>query len=304
MIFRYLYLIFAIAIAACSKSPEVFNPADSPYFTTQDQIIAVDGVNVRYRSDGPDNGRPIVFIHGFTSSLETWDELAGSLSNSYRTIRFDLPGHGLTGPDRQARYSNDETAEFVDRLMSEQDIRNPVIIGNSLGGLAAWKYAELRPDNVAALVLISPGGFSINGVTDDPVPVPLMVQMYLQNAPEAGVQAALSALYGDPSALSEARVRTFRDLMLTPGNGQAFVERAANFTLPDPSEKLSNIEMPTLILWGTQDIMVPVSHGEQFAALMPNARLVKYDGAGHVPHEEIPDKVLADIQSFLAELNL
>ena len=267
-----LMLSLACALSACggaSESPAT--PQDSAYFLPQDNIINIEGVQVRYRDEGPRDGRTIVMIHGFTSSLESWDVLTQDLTADFRLIRLDLPGHGLTGPDPQARYTNEETVLFLENFLRAIEVDSPILVGNSLGGLVAWRLAAKSPDMASQLVLLSPGGFSINGVAEDPIEVPILVKLYLTKAPEAGVKQATSALFADSSKLSDARVKQVRDMMLRPGNGDAFVARAASFTLPNPTADLASVQTPTLIIWGDNDIMVPVAQAEEFAAVMPNA---------------------------------
>lgn len=294
-------LFFCLFLMGCGqpKEVEIFDPTTSPYFTSQDKVIEIDGLNLRYRDEGPKAAPVLLMVHGFTSSLESWDGLTAEVSDDFRVIRFDLPGHGLTGPDFRDRYSNEETVEFLSKFITALDIKQPVIIGNSLGGLISWRYAHANPDKVKALVLLSPGGFSINGVTEDPVPVPLMVKLYLTSAPEAGVKQALQSLFADPTKLPAERITLFRDMMKVPGNGDAFVARAAAFTLPDPASDLAAVATPTLILWGDQDVMVATDHGQKFVSAMPNATLKIYQDVGHMPQEETPDKVAEDIRAFL-----
>jgi len=297
-------LVFSIACAlsACGSQTEApYKAQESSYFLSLDQVIDIDGIKVRYRDEGPRDGQPLILVHGFTSSLETWDPLAYDLQSDYRVIRLDLPGHGLTGPDPEARYTNEETVDFLADFIETVGVEKPVLVGNSLGGLASWRLAVRSPELVSKLVLIAPGGFSINGVGDDPVAVPMMVKLYLTKAPQAGVKQATSALFSDPTKLSEDRLKEVRDMMLVPGNGDAFVARAASFTLPDPTQDLESIGAPSLLIWGQGDFMVPVAHAEKFAKAMPNAQLKIYADTGHVLQEESPKKLASDIRKFLTE---
>ncbi len=303
MIYRLFLVICMVCLVGCNaaQTDDPYDPRASTYFQLSDKLIDVDGLTMRYRDEGPKEARTLVMIHGFTSSLESWDQLAAELSSDYRVIRMDLPGHGLTGPDEQGRYSNEQTVQFVSSFIDQLGLEDPILVGNSLGGLTAWRYASSQSDSVASLILIAPGGFSINGVTEQPAKVPAMVKFYLTKAPEAGVKQALSALYGNPEAIPVERFTSFRNLMKRPGNGEAFVQRAATFTLPDPEPELKRLDVPTLLLWGDSDIMVPSEHGEKFSAALPDAKLIVYDGVGHIPQEEIPGRVAADIHRFLEE---
>lgn len=294
----------ALMMTCCGSAERVeaaAPAAQSPYFLDSDKFITLDGIDIRYRDEGPKDGAVIVMVHGFSSSLETWDALAKELVSDYRIIRLDLPGHGLSGPDNAGDYSNEKTVGIFSQFLAALDLKQPVIIGNSLGGLVAWRAAAQSPETASKLVLISPGGFSINGVTERAVDVPVMVKYYLTKAPLAGVKQASAALYGDPKMLTDLRVTQIHDLMSRPGNGYALVLRAGQFTLPAPEIDLAKVDSPTLIIWGEKDVMVPSDHGPKFVRAMPNALLLPYDGIGHVPQEESPVRLAQDIHKFITD---
>ncbi len=273
---------------------------DSPWWSEADRLVDVAGLLTRVRIEGPETAPVLVLVHGFSHSLESWDAWAADLSADYRIVRMDLPGHGLTGPDPQARYSVSQTVEFVDDLMAALDIREATLVGNSLGGLVSWRLAVAHPSRVNRLVLLAPGGYSINGVTEEPVDVPIPVRFFLTQAPEPVINAATQALFGDPTRMPDDMPGRVFDLMRGEGVGQAMVERLEVFTLPEPSADLARIPVPTLILWGEADRVVPPSHGPLMAATIPDARLITYPGLGHVVHEEAPARTLADVRAFLA----
>lgn len=305
---RLIWILVALLVVAAGvavffftrPAPEVGPAIDSPYWSEADQLVDVGGRQVRVRITGPRDGEPIVLVHGFSVSLESWDAWAEGLESDYRVIRMDLPGHGLTGPDPEQRYTVQDTADFIGETMDALDIEHAVIGGNSLGGLAAWRFAADHPERADALVLVSPGGYSINGVTEEPVAVPMPVAIYLRSAPEGLVRAGTANLYGDASRMDPSVPERITALMA--GNGDAFVERLEVFTLPDPTADLQRISIPTLILHGRMDRMVPVAHSEAMAEAIPGARLITYDDLGHIAHEEDPARTLADVRSFLDEV--
>ena len=254
------------------------------------------------REEGPKDAPALILMHGFVYSLETWDAWAKTLSADWRVIRFDLAGHGLSGPDPQQRYAPEERAAFVGAVMDAIGIERAVIGGNSLGGLAAWRFAALQPDRVRALILVSPGAFPYNGVADVPASPPPPMKFFLSTAPEAGVRVALAGIYGDDAKVTDAQVARMRDMMRQPGNGEAYIQSIEEFTLPDPSAALASISAPTLILWGAEDAVIPAEQGRRLAAAIPDARLVEYPGVGHAAQEEAPEATLADVKAFLATL--
>jgi pimeloyl-ACP methyl ester carboxylesterase len=298
-----LVALAAIAVALWSGtrglSPSVL---EAKYMSEADRFVDVAGLSVRVREEGPDEAPVLILMHGFIYSLETWDEWAAALSADYRVIRFDLAGHGLTGADPLERYAPDERAAFVGDVMNALHIEHAVIGGNSLGGLAAWRFAAKNPERVDGLILVDPGAYSINGVTETPVTPPEPVKLFLRTAPEAAVRASLGRVYADPRYITDDKVVLIRDMMRRRGNGEAFVKSIEEFTLPDPTAALASISSPTLILWGASDAMIPVEHGALMEAAMPNARLVLIDGAGHAPQEEASVRSAEEARRFLAAL--
>jgi len=281
--------------------PAADNP---PVLTTKgpDRFVDVAGARVRVRDEGPTDAPVILLLHGFSFSLESWDAWAEDLSASYRVIRYDLLGHGDTGPDPFERYAPEQRAAFVADVMDALGIDRVILGGNSLGGLAAWRFAATDPERVNALILVSPGAYPINGVADEPVPVPPAVAFYLRTVPEIGLRASLKRIYADPEAVSEERIEQLGDKMRKPGNGDAMIRSLEAFVLPDPTADLSNVQAPTLVLWGEADQVIPPSHGEQLVAAIPNGTLITYPNVGHVAHEENPNATLADVEAFLDSL--
>ncbi|MEZ5892607.1 MAG: alpha/beta hydrolase [Parvularculaceae bacterium] len=273
------------------------------YTTSADRFVDVAGARVRIREEGPADAPVILLIHGFTHSLETWDGWAAALKGDYRVIRYDILGHGLTGPDPKERYAPAERAAFIGEIMSSLGVERAYIAGNSLGGLAAWRFTHDHPEKVAALILISPGVFSLNGVSDEPAPIPAPMKAYLLTAPEAGVRASAAIIYGDDTKITDDRINTMRDMMRRRGNGPAMIRSLEKFTLPDPEALLAAIETPVLIEWGESDIVIPIEQGDRLVQTLPNARLISYPGVGHAAQEEAPQETVKDAMSFLDGLS-
>jgi pimeloyl-ACP methyl ester carboxylesterase len=270
------------------------------YVTERDVFMDIAGARVRVRREGAASNPPLILIHGFTLSLESWDSWSDLLQEEYHVIRYDLLGHGLTGPDRQRRYSAPERAEFLEALMDELGIERATLAGNSLGGQIAWLFAASHPDRVERMVLVSAGGFSINNVEDEPVAPPLIARAYFLLAPEPLIEQAARFVYADPSRLTENRLTVVRDMMRREGNGQAFIDQINEFTLPDPTEALSTINTPTLVLWGARDATLPLDHARRFHAALPDAELEIFDDLGHAPQEEAPVETAMAIREFLS----
>lgn len=273
---------------------------ESPYISGDDRFVEAAGQYWRVRSSGPPDAPAVVLIHGFGHSLEDFEPWAEMLDDAYTVIRFDLPGHGLTGPREDAAYANEAAVEQVEALLEIVAPDRFVIGGNSLGGLLAWRYAARNPERTDGVILLAPGGFSINGVTDEPVSPPLPVRLYLQGAPQAGVEAATAALFADPARIPAGMTARVGDMMREPGVGDALVQRIEQFTLPDPRADLARIADPVLLIWGAQDSFIPATQAQDFqGAINAPLETLIMENTGHMPQLERPIETAATARDFL-----
>ncbi len=241
-------------------------------------------------------------LHGFGSSLHTFEPWARALENEYRVIRFDLPGSGLSEPDPSGVYTDVRSMELLQQLMDRLDVQSAVLIGNSIGGRLAWRFAASHPDRVMKLVLISPDGYASPGFEYGRRPeVPAVMNLMRFVLPKTLLRQNIVAAYGDPDALTEETLQRYHALLLAPGNRLAMVERMRQTVLVDPEPFLRKIEIPVLLLWGEKDAMVPASNASDYLRVLSNAELVSFPSLGHVPHEEAPEPSLAPLRKFLAK---
>jgi pimeloyl-ACP methyl ester carboxylesterase len=275
---------------------------EKKYWDSSTRYIEVAGTSIRVRESGDSHAPAVILLHGFGSSLETWEAWAQSLSTRYRVVRFDLPGSGLSEPDRGGSYADARNLEVLGQLMDQMDIRSAVLIGNSLGGRIAWTFAAAHPSRVRKLVLISPDGFASPGFEyGKPAHVPVALRLMKHFLPRVLMRNYLAAAYGDPSRLSDLVIDRYYELLLAPGDRAAMISRMRQSVLEEPIPILRQIEIPTLLLWGQKDRLIPFSNAADYLRALPNARLAEFPELGHVPHEEAPEKALRPVEQFLAE---
>ncbi len=270
------------------------------------RFIAYGAMQVHLRDEGPrDDPAPIVLLHGTSDSLHSWDGWAEALRDKRRVIRFDLPGFGLTGPHPQADYTIDAYVQFVLSLLDQLGVQDCVLTGNSLGGLIAWQTAYAQPQRVRALILVDAAGYPLA-----PVDVPLGFRLARSwpasrilewVLPRGLVQDSVRNVYGDPSRLGAEQVDRYYDMALRAGNRRALAQRMAT-PAPDQSDRIAQLKMPTLILWGARDRLIPLQSARQFARDIAGSRLVVFDDLGHVPQLEDPVRTVAEVQGFLGTL--
>jgi len=275
---------------------------DIKYLRASDQYRKVAGTTLRVRDSGPANGPVILLLHGFASSLETWEPWAQLLSARYRVIRFDLPGSGLSPPDSTNDYGDARSLSLIQALLDQMQIDQAVLVGNSLGGRLAWKFTAEFPARVRKLVLISPDGFASPGFDYDKppvIPAPLKLMRYF--LPKTLLRQNLASSYADPSRLTDADVDRYYDLLLASGNRGAMLDRMRQTLLKNPIPLLRQIHTPTLLMWGEKDRLIPHSNAADYLRELPDATLVSFPDLGHVPHEEAPAESLAPLERFLAQ---
>jgi pimeloyl-ACP methyl ester carboxylesterase len=270
------------------------------YWNSSTEYLTVGGTLLRVRETGPKDAPALILLHGFGSSLETWEPWAQSLSVNHRVVRFDLPGCGLSEPDRTGEYGDERSVALVKDLMDRFGLGTAVLIGNSMGGRIAWRFAAAYPGRTLKLVLISPDGFASPGFQyGKPPRVPALMHLMKYFLPRPLLEMNLAAAYADPTRLTEAVVDRYYDLLLASGNRGAMLERMRQSVLEDPVPVLLHIRTPTLLLWGKRDRLIPYGNAADYLASLPNASLVSFADLGHVPHEEAPAESLKPVEKFL-----
>jgi len=273
----------------------------SKYQASAADTVSVENVRLHVRDSGAKSAPSVIMLHGFGSSLHTWEPWAEALQNEYRVIRLDLPGSGLSEPDPTGRYDDQRTMDLILALMDHLGVARAALVGNSIGGRIAWNFAAHHPERVTKLVLISPDGFASRGFSYDKKPdVPAMAHVMRYILPKSMVRSSLAQAYGDPSLLTDGAVDRYYELMLAPGSRSALIARMEQTILRDPVPLLRRIQVPVLLIWGDRDKMIPVGNAADYVREMPQAKVVTFPALGHVPHEEAPAQSLVPVKAFLA----
>ncbi|WP_456299915.1 alpha/beta fold hydrolase [Falsiroseomonas oryzae] len=266
------------------------------------RFVEVDGVRLHVRDTGPRDAPAVLLLHGFGSSLHTWEAWSRLLDAERRVIRLDLPGFALTGPDPTGDYSDLRAVALLAGLLDAVGVPRADVVGSSMGGRIAWRFAAERPGRVRRLVLMAPDGFASAGFSyDKPAGVSPMMRALPYTLPTPLLRAGLAPAYADPAALTDEVVALYRDMMLAPGVRRAILDRMATHVLVRPEPILQRIAAPVLLLWGEQDRMVPAPHAADYARELRDSRTVVLPGLGHVPMEENPARSLAPVAAFLAQ---
>ena len=296
-----IVLCSVVALAVWLWTPDKDRAVlERDYLATPRDLVTVAGTSLHVRDTGPRSAPAVVLLHGFGASLHTWEPWAKALEADHRVIRFDLPGSGLSAPDTTGDYTDKRSLQLLSALMDQLGVARASLIGNSIGGRIAWKFAADSPQRVDKLVLISPDGFASPGFAYGKKPeVSSLLSLMRYALPKPMLRMNLEPAYAQPQRLSDAVLTRYHDLMLAPGVRGALLARMEQTALEDPLPTLRRITAPTLLLWGERDQMIPFANSADYLRALPNARLVALADAGHVPQEEVPEAALAPVRNFL-----
>lgn len=278
------------------------------YGAAPSQFVDIgNGITVHLRDEGPRDAPAILLLHGSNADLHTWDPWTKTLSAKYRIVRFDQIGHGLTGPNPSRDYGPQAMVATTDAVATKLGLSRFVIAGNSMGGWIAWQYAVAHPDKLAGLVLIDAGGAPVDKAQSLPIGfriarTPVLRDTMLHFTPRSLVAKSLSHSVSNQAIVTDAATDRYWEMLRYPGNRQATIDRFALPFAPPQPDKLASIKTPTLILWGEQDKLLPVSGAKWFTSHIAGSKTIIYPGIGHLPMEEAADKSAADLANWLATL--
>ena len=269
------------------------------------EFIELNGLRVHVRDEGRrDDPVPIVLLHGTSDSLHTWSGWVRALEQDRRVIRVDMPGFGLTGPPPDGDYSIEAYTRFAIAVLDHYGLDHSVLGGNSFGGWVAWETTLAAPGRVDALVLVDAAGYAFESRS---VPIgfrvakiPVLNRLVDSVLPRSLVESSVRSVYGDPSRVTPELVDRYYELTLREGNRAALVQRFSQAPLGLNESRIREVRVPTLIIWGGRDGLIPVEYGGLFNRDIAGSQLVVFDDLGHVPQEEDPARTVAAVRSFLA----
>lgn len=241
------------------------------------RVTAIDGMAVRYYEAG--DGPPVVLLHGAGGMARLWHRQFPPLSRHFRVIAPDLPGFGGSDFDPAIKSVRDY-AGFLRRFLAALEIDRASVVGSSFGGWIACWFATLYPDMVDRLALVSPAG--LYDPSHPPIPLPEL----LDN---------ITALYQKNGIVSGTSEENELDKAVSTITGLA---DAGGFN-PDLDGVMGGITAETLIVWGTDDRIIPASHARMFKDGVRDSKLLMLEGAGHMPQIEDAGTVNRVLLDFL-----
>jgi len=274
---------------------------EARWATPPSQFLEIDGVRLHYREEG--EGPPVVLLHANYASLFMWEPWAAALKDRYRVIRVDLPAHGLTGPEPSGNYSLQRIQSLFEQFVDARGLERFVVVGTSIGGTVAMRYAADHPERIERLVMISPGSLEarVRGRTT-PANVPKIADVLAWVTPRAFTAYMLRNDYGDPARVTDAVIDEWYAMWMREGNRQAMIDLLRQYVSGGVEAKIRSIRVPVLLIWGEKNKRVPLALAYETRALLANSPQVQLEvlpGIGHMLVQEAPKQSAAVIRRYL-----
>jgi pimeloyl-ACP methyl ester carboxylesterase len=274
----------------------------------KEQKIEVEGLPTRYLTAG--EGPPLLLLHGVGDNAFDWQWVMPALAHTYQVYALDLPGSGDSAkplPD----YSPAFFARFATAFLDALGVERAAVVGNSLGGLVGLRLALSDPERVAALGLVSSGGLGREvtyALRSLALPGYGKLAVAWGKRRPGALQRALgrsALLFARPWCVPREWIKEQYRLARLPGFLEAQLATVrAQVGLRGQREvlvdRLSHLKVPTLVVWGARDRVLPYSQGQEAAARLPEGTLGLVPDCGHAPHVEQPERFASGLGEFLS----
>jgi pimeloyl-ACP methyl ester carboxylesterase len=281
-------------------------------------FVQAGDVELFIQEMGPQDGQRILFIHGTAAWSELWREAMIPLAEAgYRCIAIDIPPFGYSERPAVPSYGNADQAKRIVAMMDELGIERAILLGHSFGGGATLETALMIPDRIDALVLLDVGGLNLNLQPAQKNQRLSALEMFLDTrAIRNPILAAtatnplftktlISAMVLDPADVTAEKTDILQQPLVlqgatnTLGDWLKYVLTVQETSLTTDPANYKDLDMPTLIVWGDSDTIIPLKEGEYLQSLIPNSELVVLKGVNHIPHLEDLDALMEVVLGFL-----
>lgn len=273
------------------------------FHSDHSRFVEIDGVRVHYQEAGERNHPALVLIHGFASSTLVWSKVFLNLAEAgFRVIAVDLLGYGYSGKPRNGEYTIAGQASLLMKLLEYLGIKRATLVGSSYGGAVAATCALDHAQRVDKLVLVGtvnnnqPLRYHLMRLFSSPVLGDVVSPLLIGS--RRLLRKRMKRVYDRHEwVLDERRVDARHFPLRASGTHRAMIRTVRSWDAERISRDAHLIQQPTLLLWGENDIDIPLADGERLHEDIPGSRLIVFLNCGHLPHEEYPEtftKVVVD----------
>lgn len=278
------------------------------FHSDHSRFVDVDGVRVHYQEAGDTNAPALVLIHGFASSTLVWSKVFLRLAAAgFRVIAIDMLGFGYSGKPRNGEYTIAGQANLLVGLLDRLKIKRATLVGSSYGGAVAATCALDYAQRVDRLVLIGtvnnnrPLNYKLMRVFSSRVFGDVVSPLLIGS--RSLLRRRMKRVYDRHEwVLDERRVDARHLPLRASGTQRAIIRTVRCWDAERISRDAHLIKQPTLLLWGENDIEIPLADGERLHDQIPGSRLIVFLNCGHIPHEEYPEEFTNVVADFVTQI--
>ena len=260
----------------------------------EEKFLQIDGNKIRYL-ESKNSKKTLVLIHGLGASAERWDQVIPLFSDYFHVVVPDLIGFGYSDKPL-VDYTPEFFSNFLEKFFAATNIQHPHLIGSSLGGQIAAEYASSHPDNTEKLILVSPAG--IMKQSTPALDAYIMAALYPN---EQSAKNAFEMMEGSGKDVHDKIVNGFIERMRLPNAKLAFMSTVLGLKNSEIiTSKLQTISTPSLIIWGSEDPVIPISYANDFVSAIQDCQFFRMDGCGHTPYVQDPHWFTSLVLEFLS----
>lgn len=251
--------------------------------------ININNLNINYIEKGPETNTNILFLHGWGTSIASFNPLIENMSQKFKVYAIDFPGFGLSDKPSED-YTVEDYSKVVLQFIKNKGLENVILVGHSFGGRVIIKLVGKLGYKPQKIILVDSAGIRPEKSTKAKIKEKIF----------KCVKAVIRILFG--SKKSEKIIEKYRNKMGSEDYKNAdsvMKEVFKNVVNEDLTEYLPNIDVPTLLIWGDRDSATPISDGRKMEELIPNAGLVTISGAGHYSFLDNTNYFLIVVNKFL-----
>ena len=259
----------------------------------EEKFLQIDGNKIRYLESG-DSKKTLVLVHGLGASAERWDQVIPLFADEFRVVVPDLIGFGYSDKPL-VDYTTEFFSEFLQKFFVASDIKRPNLIGSSLGGQIVAEYATSHSQEIEKLILVSPSG--VMKKSTPALDAYIMAALYPN---EQSAKNAFELMEGSGKSVNKKIVNGFVERMRLPNAKLAFMSTLLGIKNSELiTSKLQTISTPTMIIWGSNDPVIPIHYADSFVSTIQDCRFFRMDGCGHTPYVQNPYLFTSKVLEFL-----
>jgi pimeloyl-ACP methyl ester carboxylesterase len=274
------------------------------FHSDHSRFVDIDGVRLHYQEAGDVTAPPVLLIHGFASSTLVWSKVFLRLAEAgFRVIAIDMLGYGYSGKPRNGEYTIGGQARLIIDLLDRLRIKRATIVGSSYGGAVASTCALDYPARVKKLVLVGavsnnrPLAYKLMKLFGTPLVGDVVSPLLIGS--RRLLRMRMKRVYDRHSwVLDERRVDARHQPLRASRTQRAIVRTVRGWDAERISRDAHLIKQPTMLLWGENDIEIPLEDGERLHNEIAGSRLIVFLNCGHLPHEEYPEEFTEIVSGF------